>query len=373
MSDLTNGGRERAYQALRESEELHRATLGNISDAVFLTDDEGKFTFVCPNVDVIFGYMPDEVHAMMRINHLLGEDLFSGAELAVQGEIRNIEREVVSKSGTQRVVLVHVKKVSINGSTRLFTCRDVTELKHAEEELRVARLDLAHASRLALVGELMASVTHEINQPLTSILANASAEILRLSGDATPVEPAELREVLTEIRDQGRLAGDVIARIRALAGKRPLNKQPLDANEVIADILRLVGSDARRRHTPIRTELASPLPPIMGDRVSLQQVVLNLILNGMDAMDQQKPEERQLVLRTRRHDGHVEIEVSDSGHGISADRLPRLFEAFFTTKKDGLGLGLVIARSIVEAHGGRIWAENRDEQGATFRMALPAP
>src|SRR5688572_20396998 len=115
MSDLTNGGRERAYQALRESEELHRATLGNISDAVFLTDDEGRFTFVCPNVDVIFGYMPDEVHAMMRINYLLGEDLFSSAELAVQGEIRNIEREVVSRSGTQRVVLVHVKKVSING------------------------------------------------------------------------------------------------------------------------------------------------------------------------------------------------------------------------------------------------------------------
>jgi PAS domain S-box-containing protein len=167
--------RRPAFQALRESEALHRATLSNISDAVFLTDDDGVFTFVCPNVDIIFGYVPDEVHAMTRISRLLGENLFDPAELAARGEIKNIEREVTSKSGERRVVLIHLKKVAIQGSTVLYTCRDVTERRHAEEELRAARLNLAHASRLALVGELMASLAHELNQPLTSILNNASA------------------------------------------------------------------------------------------------------------------------------------------------------------------------------------------------------
>src|SRR5262245_35103747 len=125
MSDGTNGGRDEAFQALRDSEELHRATLGSISDAVFLTDADGVFTFVCPNVDIIFGYVPDEVRAMTRISRLLGENLFDPAELAARGEIKNIEREVSAKSGERRAVLIHLKKVSIQGSTILYTCRDV--------------------------------------------------------------------------------------------------------------------------------------------------------------------------------------------------------------------------------------------------------
>jgi PAS domain S-box-containing protein len=129
MSEPTNGGQARAYRALRESEELHRATLSNISDAVFLTDDDGLFTFICPNVDVIFGYVPDEVQAMMRISGLLGENLFDHAELTARGEIKNIEREITSKTGERRSLLIHLKKVSIQGSTVLYTCRDVTERK----------------------------------------------------------------------------------------------------------------------------------------------------------------------------------------------------------------------------------------------------
>ncbi|HSF05859.1 MAG TPA: ATP-binding protein [Methylomirabilota bacterium] len=372
MSESTNGGRERAYQALRESEELHRVTLSSISDAVFLTDDEGHFTFICPNVDVIFGYVPDEVQAMTHISRLLGEDLFDRAELAARGEIRNIEREITSKSGERRTLLIHLKEVSIQGARVLYTCRDVTERKHAEEELRAARLELAHASRLALVGELMASIAHEINQPLTSIISNASAGLRRLGGGASPDEVTELREIFIDVRDAGRLAGDVINRLRALASKRPLEQQALDVNEVASDVLRLVESDARRRGITLRTELLPSLPAIAADRVCLQQVVLNLILNAMDAMDQVEPDERQLTVRTRRLDDAVEVAVSDTGHGVPADRLPKLFDAFFTTKEEGLGLGLAIARSIVEAHGGRIWAEDHGGQGATFRLALPA-
>jgi PAS domain S-box-containing protein len=371
MSEPTNGGRERAYQALRESEELHRVTLSNISDAVFLTDDAGTFTFICPNVDIIFGYVPDEVQAMGTIDGLLGPGLFERAELAARTELRNIEREITAKSGARRTLLIHLKRVSIQGSTVLYSCRDVTELKHAEEELRAARLDLAHASRLALVGELMASIAHEITQPLTSILAHAGAGLATLARGPAALDPNELREVFADIRDQGRLAGEVVQRLRALAGKRPLERQPLDVNEVAYDILRLVGSDARRRGITLRAELRPSLPVVLADRVCLQQVVLNLILNGMDAMDDPPAADRVLVVRTRRLDDGVEVAVSDSGHGIPSERLPKLFDAFFTTKKDGLGLGLAIARSIVEAHGGRIWAEDHGGRGATFHLALP--
>jgi two-component system sensor kinase FixL len=372
MSEGTNGGQARAYRALRESEELHRATLSSISDAVFLTDDDGLFTFICPNVDVIFGYLPDEVQAMTRISGLLGANLFDRAELAARGEIKNIEREITSKTGERRTLLIHLKKVSIQGSTVLYTCRDVTERKHAEDELRAARLELAHASRLALVGELIASIAHEINQPLTSIVGNASAALRRLADDVRPAEVTELREICIDIRDQVRRAADVVERVRALARKRPLERQALDVNEVTGDIVRLVGGEARRRGVTISTELGPSLPAIAADRVCLQQVMLNLMINAMDAMDQLEASERQVIVRTRRLDDAVEVAVTDIGHGIPADRLPRLFDAFFTTKNEGLGLGLAIARSIVEAHGGRIWAEDLGGRGATFRVSLPA-
>jgi C4-dicarboxylate-specific signal transduction histidine kinase len=307
---------------------------------------------------------------MTRISRLLGENLFDRAELAARGEIRNIEREITAKSGERRTLLIHLKEVSIQGARVLYSCRDITERKHVEDELRAARLELVHASRLVLVGELMASIAHEINQPLTSIISNASAGLRRLGG-GDPDE-AELREILIDVRDAGRRAGDVIDRLRALASKRSLQRQALDVNEVASDILRLVGGDARRRGITLRTELLPALPAIAADRVCLQQVMLNLILNAMDAMDQVEADARRLTVRTRRLPDAVEVAVSDTGHGVPADRLPRLFDAFFTTKNEGLGLGLAIARSIVEAHGGRIWAEDHGGQGATFRLTLPA-
>ena len=368
MSEGTNGGRAEAYQALRESEELHRATLSNISDAVFITDDDGVFTFICPNVDVIFGYLPDEVRAMGRISRLLGEALYDPAELTARSEIRNIACEATSKSGEPRSLLIHLKAVSIQGGTVLYSCRDVTERKQAEEELRAARLDLAHASRLALVGELMASIAHEINQPLTAIVSNAGAGLILAAASGNE---ATIREILSDIRDQGRLASDVIERLRALSHKRPLELAPLDVNEVARDILRLVESDSHRRGVTLSAELAPRLPAVDADRVCLQQVLLNLVANAMDAMDQVEARERQLVVRTRRLSDAVEVTVSDTGGGIPADRLPKLFDAFFTTKREGIGLGLAIARSIIEAHQGRIWAEDHAGRGATFHVALP--
>jgi two-component system, LuxR family, sensor kinase FixL len=373
MSGPTNGGREKAFQALHDSEELHRATLSNISDAVFLTDDDGRFTFICPNVDVIFGYVPDEVQAMTRISRLLGDHLYDRAQLAAKGEIRNIEREVTSKSGERRTLLIHLKAVSIQGGTVLYACRDITDCRHAEEELRVTRLNLAHASRLALVGELTASIAHEINQPLTAILSNASAGLRRLDLDAQPADVKELHEILLDVRDQSRLAADIIERVRALARKRPLELMPLDVNDVVTDMLRLIGGDARRRGVVLGTELVPALPAVAADRVCLQQVMLNLTLNAMEAMDHAEANARQLTVRTRRLENAVEVAVRDTGSGIPADSLPKLFDAFFTTKRDGLGLGLAIARSIVESHGGQIWAEDHGGRGASFCLTLPVP
>jgi C4-dicarboxylate-specific signal transduction histidine kinase len=319
---------------------------------------------------MIFGYVPDEVQAMARIGRLLGDNLFDPSELTARGEIRNIEREVTSKSGEHRSLLIHLKRVAIQGGTVLYSCRDVTDRRHAEEELRAVRAELAHASRLALLGELLASIGHEINQPLAAIRSNAGAGLHLLNRDGRS-DAAEVREIFSDIREQSRRAADVIERMRALAAKRPLESRTLDLNEVTSDILRLVAGDARRRRVALRSELLSSLPRINGDRVCLQQVVLNLILNAMDAMDQVEKSERRLLVRTLRLEDAVEVTVTDSGRGIPTERMPRLFDAFYTTKERGLGLGLAIARSLVEAHGGRIWAEDHDGRGATFHVALP--
>lgn len=364
MSSTTNGGRDRGYEALRESEELHRATLGSISDAVFVTDDDGAFTYICPNVDVIFGYVPDEVQAIGRLSRFLGENLFDHAELVANGEIRNVEREVTSKRGERRTLLIQFKRVSIRNGTVLCTCRDITELKQAERDLAAIRLELAHAARLALVGELSSSIMHEIRQPLAATMANAAAGKLL-------AQDSEIREIFEEIERLGIRVADIIEHLRALVRKRPLALQPLDVNQVARDVLRLVAADAHRRRAALVAELSPALPSIQADRVCLQQVLINLVVNALDAVNESAGAERRVIVRTSSTADWVEISVSDTGNGIPADLLPKVFDTFFTTKNEGVGLGLAISRSIVEAHAGRIWAEDHHGQGATFRLSLP--
>jgi PAS domain S-box-containing protein len=327
-----------------------------------MVDDEGEFTYICPNVDNIFGYVPDEVQAMGRIGDFLGPDLFDRAELIAKGELRNIEREVSSKSGERRTVLMQFKRVSIRKGTVLCTCRDVTELKQAERELNAVQLELAHAARLALVGELTTSIMHEIRQPLAAIVTDADAG-MRFARDP------ELHEIFREIHNVGLGAAAIIERLQALARKRPLELRPLDVNHVVNDVLHLVAADAHNRCVTLHAELSPALPTVYADRVCLQQVILNLIVNAMDAVGETA--ERVVTVRTWSGKDAIEIGVSDTGNGIPADRLPKLFEAFFTTKADGVGLGLAVSRSIVEAHAGRIWAENGTGRGATFRLTLP--
>lgn len=370
MGGHNNGGRSRGYQALRESEELHRATLGSISDAVFLTDDHGAFTYVCPNVDVIFGYTPDEVHAMGSLDRLLGGSVCDRDELVRRGEIRNIEREVRARSGEPRVVLVHLKHVSIQGGTMLCTCRDVTELKQAERELAATRQQLVHAGRLALLGELTAMIVHEVKQPLAAIFANVSAATVTLDR-GKKLDYAELRSILADIQEASSTANDILDRLRKLAKQHAPEHAPLDLNDVARDTIRILAPEARRRGVALRDDLCNEKLELAGDRVSLQQLVTNLITNALDATEDARFDNRQVVVRTGLDAGALVLSVADNGRGIAPENLPKLFESFFTTREEGVGLGLAIARSIAEEHGGRLVAANNPHRGATFRLIIP--
>jgi PAS domain S-box-containing protein len=367
MSGPENGGKTRAFEALRASEELHRATLSNISDAVFMADDTGKFTFVCPNVDVIFGYTPDEVFAHGRLGAFLGDDLFDPAELTARGEIQNVEREVTAKNGARRHLLIHLK-------TRVDSRRHgVAPAAISPSSGRPSvnwrwRMDLSARRALTLVGELAASIVHEIQQPLTAIAANTEAAVTHVSRWPKGTT-GEVGAILADIQEATAFAAGIIERLRNIARKRPMAPQSIDLNELVAGVARLVSPDALRRRVHVFLETTPGLPKIVADGISLQHVILNLVMNAMEAMDQ-VPGNREVKLETRRSNGSVELSVLDTGPGITEEMLPRMFDAFVTSKRESVGLGLSIARSIVEAHHGSITANNTGH-GASFVVALP--
>lgn len=255
------------------------------------------------------------------------------------------------------------------GRRMLGVCIDLTGKKRAEEESERQRSELAHVARVSTMGALAASLAHELNQPLGAILSNAEAAELLL--DHQPLPLADLREILADIRRDDERAGEVIRKMRALLRRRELERQPLDLNAVVGEVLRLVAADAALRKTTVNTDLAPSLPAILGDRVHLQQVLLNLVLNGFEAMGASGTDERRLAVRTRPTAGGIEVSVTDSGPGIRPEIQARLFEPFFTTKTDGMGMGLSIARTIVEAHQGTIGVRSHPSGGATFHFILP--
>ena len=242
--------------------------------------------------------------------------------------------------------------------------------RRAEMEGQRLREDLAHIGRVSTVGELTASLAHELNQPLTAILANAQA--VRRILDAGQADLIEVRAIVDDIVDDDKRASDVIGRLRSLLKKGTLERSSVDMSELVGQVARLVAGDAVLRGVMIRLELAPDLPPVAADRVQLQQVIMNLILNGLDAMRDSAMGSRILLLRTAREgEGSVAVTVQDSGAGIESAELGQVFDAFYTTKTNGLGMGLAIVKSIVEAHGGRVEARNNPEGGATFSFALP--
>ncbi len=248
--------------------------------------------------------------------------------------------------------------------------RDVTARKQAEQETQLLRQEIAHAGRVSMMGQLASGLAHEINQPLASILRNAEAAELFLQHPSPDLD--EIRAILSDIRSDDERAGHVIDRMRGLLKRQTLDTGRLDVGALVGDVAALVRIDAATRQVKLDVDVPADLPHVRGDRVQIQQVLLNLILNGMDALHGTRLEDRRVDV-TARLDGAqlVEIAVGDAGHGIPADKLARIFDPFFTTKPNGMGIGLAVSRTIVEAHSGRLWAENRNGGGAAFRFTLP--
>jgi signal transduction histidine kinase len=243
------------------------------------------------------------------------------------------------------------------------------EQKRAEEALRQAQAELAHVSRVTTLGEMAASIAHEVDQPLSGVVINANACLRFLAGQ--PPNIGEVRDGLQAIARDGRRASDVIQRIRALARRTSTEKELLDMNDVIREVITLAEGEARRTRARLRIELAEDLPRVLGDPVELQQVVLNLLLNGLESMTSVVGRPRELVIRTERQtDDHVHVAVQDVGSGIDPKVADQIFNAFYTTKRSGMGMGLSISRSIVEQHGGRLWAVPNDGPGTTFHFTV---
>jgi C4-dicarboxylate-specific signal transduction histidine kinase len=248
--------------------------------------------------------------------------------------------------------------------------RDLTEYMLAEEALHQAQAELAHVTRVTTLGELAASIAHEVNQPLAAIVADANASLNWLA--AVRPDLAMVRDALAAIVNDGHRAAEVIQRVRQLAKKADQQKAQSDINDVIRDVVPLVRTEVLSHQVSLRVDLASTLPSVLADRVQLQQVLINLVMNGIEAMASVDDRPRELVVRSLAHEGdQVLVTVQDVGVGIDSTSVDRLFTAFFTTKPGGMGMGLSISRSIIEAHGGRLWATPNEGPGATFQFALP--
>jgi C4-dicarboxylate-specific signal transduction histidine kinase len=242
------------------------------------------------------------------------------------------------------------------------------ERQQAQEALHQAQSKLAHVSRVTMMGELTASLAHEVNQPITAAVTNANTCVRWLAGDNPNIQ--EARDAAIRSAKDGARAADIISRIRLLFEKGTLEREMVDVNEVIQEIVILLRAETTRYSISVRTELATELPELMGDRVQLQQVFMNLVLNGIDAM-KDMDDKRELFIKSERWEDEALVTVRDTGSGLPTHHADQIFDAFFTTKLHGTGMGLSISRSIVESHGGRLWADGDSPSGATFHIVFP--
>jgi PAS domain S-box-containing protein len=368
------------YRDLAEREaKIRRLVDANII-GIFIWDFDGRILEANGEFLSMLGYDREDLLAgRMRWTELTPPDWRDRDAVVVQehkmtGLARPFEKEYFRKDGSRVPVFIGAATFEEGGAQGVAFVLDLSERKRAEEALRTSHAALAHASRLITMGELTASIAHEVNQPLTAVVNNANACISLLPTGAPNLE--EVRQALTEIIEDADRAGAVIARVRQLAKRAPSEKSLLDLRDVVQDVLALVRYESAARKVTIRTELSKDLPSVFGDRVQLQQVLLNLIINGMDAMNDVEESKRVLTICGRRETQAgtlaARLSVEDSGVGFKPEEMDLLFEAFYTTKPQGMGMGLAISRSIIEAQGGRLWAEPNQGPGATFLFSLPA-
>jgi PAS domain S-box-containing protein len=300
------------------------------------------------------------------------------AALKITGTAQPYEKEYFLKSGGRVPVLVGAATFGGRHDKGMAFVVDLTERKRAEEEIRESerrynevQMELVHANRVATIGQLSASIAHEVNQPIGATLNNASAALHWLNKEPADLEKA--RQALNRIFANGNRASEVIGRMRALFKKAPLRKEDVDINGAILEVIALTHGEVVKNGISVQSHLVDGLPLVQGDRVQLQQVIMNLIINAVEALSSLSEGSRELVITTGKGepDG-VLVVVRDSGPGLSSAGVDRIFEAFYTTKPGGLGMGLSICRTIIEAHGGRLWATADQPQGATFQLTLPA-
>jgi PAS domain S-box-containing protein len=362
--------RHQAREALYQSEERNRAILRAIPDWMFVTSAEGIFLDYHAK-DPSKLLVPPSMFLGRTMREILPPAIANALGDACARALESDEPETLEydlgTDETQRYYEATVVRCA--GDKVLSIVRDITDRKRAEMDASAHRQELAHLSRVALLGELSGALAHELSQPLTAILSNAQAA--RRFLDRKPLNRSELSAALDDIIRNDQRAASVIDRLRALLKKSDPLMQPLNLNEVTREVLELAHSDLLGRRIAVTTRLVPSLPLVMGDRIQLQQVVLNLVINACDAMAANDQHERRLTVRTTARGAFAEVSVSDRGIGVPTSQLDAVFEPFVSFREEGLGLGLAISRSIVVSHGGQIIAENNADRGATFRCLFP--
>ena len=368
---------EAKARASQEARSLLAAIVETSDDAIIRKDLNGNIITWNRSAERLFGYEAAEAIGQpitIIVPPAQMTEELEVLERARRGEpVHNYETMRRRKDGRLVQVSIALSPIfneagKVVGASKI--CRDITSKKDAETEIRKQRSELAHVTRVSTLGQLTSALTHELNQPLGAILRNAEAAEMFLQSETPDLN--EIRAILADIRKDDQRAGHVIERMRSLLKRRSLVSNPLDLREVVEDTVALVQPDLLARQVRLTLEIPEHPPTVLGDRVHLQQVLLNLILNGMDAMNQNPATERLLTVRMRvKTVGRLEVSVSDCGTGLKPGEASQLFEPFFTTKPNGMGMGLAISRTIIEAHGGKIRAENNAGRGATLAFTLP--
>src|SRR6267142_2072672 len=364
--------RKRVEESLREKAGLLDLT----HDIVFVRDMNNRISYWNRGAEELYGWKQEEAigqvpHQLMQTNFpaplkVINEELLDTGRW--EGELVHTKRDgtqvrVASRWSLQRDE--HGRPAAI-----LETNNDITERKRAEAALQKAQAELAHVTRLTTLGELTASIAHEVNQPLAAIVTNSNTCLRWLASE--PPNLDKTRQAIGRIIKDGNRASEVISRIRALVKNAPPRNDWVDVNEIIAEVIGLAQSEVERNRIFLKSHLSSDLPLVLGDRVQLQQVLLNLIINGVEAMGGLIDGPRELLVSSAKDEANgLLVAVRDTGVGLESASLSQLFDAFFTTKPEGMGMGLAISRSIIEAHGGRLWATANSTQGAVFQLTLP--
>src|SRR5579864_8370095 len=371
--------RMRTEDALRRSEERFRLLVETVQDyAIYMLDPHGIVTSWNVGAEHIKGYRTEEIVGQHFSRFFSAEDVQRGEpemELKVaveQGRFAN-EAWRVRKDGSRFwasvvITALHDQQGRLVGFSKI--TRDLTERKQTEQALQKAMSELAHMARVTTMGELTASVAHEINQPLAAVVNNANACSRMLANQSPDIE--ELREAVIDIAQSATRASEIVSHIRAFFKGTSQDRAPIDLNQIIHEVLSLTVAEAEKNRVAVQTDLGGELPTVLGVRVELQQVVLNLVMNGIESMTSVKGERKLQISSQQQEPGKLLVTVQDSGGGLDPQHAVHIFDSFFTTKPEGMGMGLPISRSIVEAHGGQLRLVPLPRQGATFQFTLPA-